>query len=52
MKLFQHFFDMVPVLCNIIRVDQNVIQVDYYTYIKEVGEHVVHEALEGSYSIS
>jgi len=39
---------MVPVLCNIIRVDQNVIQVDYYAHIKKVREHVVHETLEGS----
>jgi len=47
-KLFQHFFDMVLVLCDIIGVDQDVIQVDYYAHIKEVGEHVVHEALEGN----
>jgi len=43
---------MVLVLCDIIGVDQDVIQVDYYAHIKEVGEHVVHEALEGNWSIS
>jgi len=45
---FQYFFDMAPVLCDIIGVDQNVVQVDHYTHIQEVGEHIVHEALEGS----
>jgi len=43
---------MTPVLHDIIRVDQDVIQVDYYTHIQEVREHIVHEALEGSWSIS
>jgi len=45
---FQYLFDMAPVLHDIIRVDQDVIQVDYYAYIKDVREHVVHEVLEGS----
>jgi len=49
---FQHFFDVAPVLHDIIRVDQDVVQVDYYTHIKEVREYVVHEALEGSWSVS
>jgi len=49
---FQDFFDMAPVLCDIIGIDQDVVQVDYYTHIKQVREHVVHKALEGSWSIS
>jgi len=44
---FQYFFDMAPVLRDIIRVDQDVTQVDYYTHIKEVREYVIHEALKG-----
>jgi len=43
---------MALVLCHIVRVDQDVIQVDYYAHIQEVREHIVHEALEGSWSIS
>ena len=43
---------MVLVLCDIIRVDQDVIQVDYYAHIKEVREHIVHEALESNWSVS
>ena len=43
---------MVPVLCDIIRVGQDIIQVDYYAHIKEVREHIIHEALEGSWSVS
>jgi len=39
-------------LRDIIGVDQDIIQVDYYTHIQEVREHVVHEALEGSWSVS
>jgi len=43
---------MALVLHDIIGVDQDVVQVDYYTHIQEVGKHVVHEVLEGSWSIS
>ena len=52
MELFQYFFDIAPVLCDIIGVDQDVVQVDYYAHIQEVGEHVIYEALEDSWSIS
>jgi len=47
-ELLQYLFDMASVLRDIIRVNQDVIQVDYYAHIQEVGEHVVHEVLEGS----
>ena len=43
---------MVLVLCDIIGVDQDVIQVDYYAYIKKVREYAIHKALEGNWSIS
>jgi len=46
--LFQNLFNMALVLHNIIRVDQDVVQVDYYTHIKEVWEYVVYETLEDS----
>jgi len=36
-----------PVLHDVIGVNQDVVQVDYYTHIQEIGEHVVHKALEG-----
>jgi len=49
---FQYLFDMTLVLHDIVGVDQDIVQVDYYAHIQEVGEHVVHEALEGSWSIS
>ena len=39
-------------LCDIIRVDQDITQVDYYTYIEEVGEQVIYEMLKDSWSIS
>jgi len=52
MESFQYLFDITPVLHDIVRVDQDVVQVDYYAHIQEVGEHIVHEALEGSWSIS
>jgi len=37
-----------PVLRDIIRIDQDVVQVDYYAHIKEIGEYIVYEVLEGS----
>ena len=43
---------MALVLHDIIGVDQDVIQVDYYAHIKKVREYVVHKALEGNWSIS
>ena len=43
---------MALVLHDIIRVDQDVVQVDYYAHIKEVREYVVYETLEGSWSVS
>jgi len=51
-ELFQYLFDVAPVLHDIIGVDQDIVQVDYHTHIQEVGEHIIHEALEGSWSIS
>jgi len=52
LESLQYLFDVALVLCDIIRVDQDVIQVDYHAHIQEVGEHVIHKALEGSWSIS
>jgi len=43
---------MSPVLRSVIGVNQDVVQVDYYAHIQEIGEHVVHEALEDSWSVS
>jgi len=37
---------MLLVLRDVIGVDQDVVQVDYYAYVQEIGEYVVHEALE------
>ena len=33
MELFQHFFDIALVLRDIIGVDQDIVQVDYYAHI-------------------
>ena len=49
---FQHFFDVAPVLRDIVGVDEDVIQVDHYAHIQEVREHIIHEALEGNWSVS
>jgi len=43
---------MLPVLRDVIRVDQDVVQVDYHAHIQEIGEQVVHEALECGWSVS
>jgi len=43
---------MAPMLYDVIGVNQDVIQVDYYAYIQKIGEYIIHEALEGGWSIS
>jgi len=52
LESIQHFFYVTPVLHDVIRVDQDVVQVDHYAHIQEVGEHVVHEALESGWGVS
>ena len=52
LESIQHFFDVTPMLRDVVGVDQDVIQVDYYAHIQEVGEHIVHEALEGGWGVS
>ena len=34
-------------LFNVIRVNENVVEVNYHVYINEVMENIVHEALKG-----
>jgi hypothetical protein len=43
----EDFFDVLFVLGHIVRVDQDVIEVDNDTDIEEVAEDVIHEALKG-----
>jgi len=43
---------MALVLHDIIGVDQDIVQVDYYAHIQEVGEYIVHEVLESGWSVS
>jgi len=52
LESIQHFFDVTPMLRDVVGVDQDVVQVDYYAHIQEVGEHIVHEALEGGWGVS
>ena len=42
---------MTPVLHDVVGVNQDVVQVDYYAHIQEIGEHVVHKALEDSWGV-
>jgi len=42
---------MALVLHDVVRVNQDVVQVDYYAHIQEIGEYIVHKALEGGWSI-
>jgi len=43
---------MSSVLRDVVGVNQDVVQVDYYAHVQEIREHVVHEALESGWSIS
>jgi len=43
---------MTLVLRDVIGIDQDVVQVNHYAHIQEVGEHVIHEALESGWGVS
>ena len=43
----EYLADMFPVVGDIVRVDQYVVQVDYYRDVKHIREDVIHEMLEG-----
>ena len=49
---FQDLFNVALVLRNIVRVDQDVIQVNYFAHIQEVREYIIHEVLEDSWSVN
>ena len=51
MEFFQYLFDVALVLHDVIGVNQDVVQVDYYAHIQEIREYIVHEALEDDWSI-
>jgi len=43
---------MIPVLRDVIGIDQDVVQVNHYAHIQEVREHVIHEVLESDWGVS
>jgi len=40
-----------PFQRDVVGVNQDVVQVNYYAHIQEIGEHVVYKALEGGWGI-
>ena len=42
----EDFLDVLPMILEIIRVDKDVVQIDYNAYVEEVREDLVNEALE------
>jgi hypothetical protein len=40
--------DLITMFVRVVRVDQNVVEVDDYADVSEVRENVIHESLEGS----
>ena len=47
----EYLSDMCSMDVNIVGVDEDIIQIDYYTNIDHVGEDVVHKPLKGSGSV-
>ena len=47
-----HFLDMVFMLCKVVRVDQDVVQIDNDIDIYHIRENVVHEPLNSCGSVS
>jgi len=42
----KYFFDVFPVILNVVRVDEDVVQIHDDCNIKKVRENVIHEMLE------
>ena len=51
-KALEDLTDMFMVLFHVVRVDEDVIQVDEDTYIENVREDVIHEVLKSCWCIS
>ena len=47
----KNFLDVFPILCDTVRVDENVIKVHNDADVEEVLEDIVHEALESCQSV-
>jgi len=47
----ENFFGILSMISCIVRINQNIIEIDYYTDIKKVGEDVIHKVLKNSRSI-
>ena len=52
MEASEHFMDMVMMEIGIVRVDEDVIQVNKDANIEEVTKNVIHELLKGGWRIS
>jgi len=50
--MIKDFFDILSMISYIIRIYQNIIEINYHTNIKEVEKDVIHEVLEDSRGIS
>ena len=37
---------MLHMISHVIRIDQNIIKIDYYTNIKKIREDVIHKVLK------
>ena len=48
----ENLTDMFAMFSGVARVDKDIIEIDYNTYIEEVLEDVVHETLESSRGVS
>jgi len=47
----EYLSDMFAMKFRIVGIDENVIKVNYYANVEHVGEDVIHEPLEGGWSI-
>ena len=48
----QHFLDMAFMLCEVVRIDQDVVQIDNDIDVYHIRENVVHESLKSCGSVS
>ena len=46
--MVSNFFNILSVISYIIKINENIIKIDYYTKIEKVREYVIYEVLESS----
>jgi hypothetical protein len=50
-KSAKHFLDVLLVFFEVVRENENIVEVDQHTLVEEVTENVIHKMLKSSRSV-